>query len=369
MKVKIHGAGSIGNHLSNASRSLGWHVDLCDIDPAALARTRDEIYPARYGKWDEAIRLLQSKDAPRGGYDLIFVGTPPDSHVLLALEAVKEKPRAILVEKPFCTPDLKGAQELFDLAAQNGVAVFTGYDHVVGKASEKFGELVCDGTLGPIETLDVEFREFWGGIFAAHPWLSGPSDSYLGFWKRGGGASGEHSHAANLWQHFAQVIGVGRVAEVSAMLDFVADGKVDYDRLCVLHLRTGNGLIGRVVQDVVTSPPRKWARAQGRDGYVEWHCGYRPGVDAVLRGNGKGQTDEFLFPKTRPADFIQELQHIEASLKGDPAASPIAISRGLDTMLVVAAAHKSAREGRSVAIDYSAGYRESALKNTATGKP
>lgn len=361
-KVKVFGAGSIGNHLANASRSLGWQVDLCDIDPAALARTRNEIYPARYGKWDEAIRLLDCKDTPKGGYDLIFVGTPPDSHISLALEAVKEKPRAILVEKPFCTPDLRGAQELFDLARKNGVAVFTGYDHVVSKASEQFGEVVRSGNLGPIETLDVEFREFWGGIFAAHPWLNGPSDTYLGFWKRGGGASGEHSHAANLWQHFAHVIGAGRVVEVSAMMEFVADGKVDYDKLCVLHLRTENGLLGRVVQDVVTSPPRKWARAQGRDGYAEWHCGYRPGVDAVLRGNGKGPADEFLVEKTRPADFIQELQHIEACLNSDATTSPISISRGLDTMLVVAAAHKSVQEKRAIAIDYSAGYCAAALK-------
>ena len=189
IKVKILGAGSIGNHLSNASRSLGWQVDLCDIDPAALARTQNEIYPVRYGKWDDGIRLFECKDALTGCYDLIIIGTPPDSHIALALEAIKEKPRAILVEKPFCTPDLKGAQELFDLARKNGVAVFTGYDHVVGKASEQFSDIVRSGNLGPIETLDVEFREFWGGIFAAHPWLAGPGDTYLGFWKRGGGAS------------------------------------------------------------------------------------------------------------------------------------------------------------------------------------
>lgn len=362
-KVKILGAGSIGNHLSHASRSLGWPVDLCDIDPAALARTRDQIYPARYGKWDEAIRLFESKDAPTGGYDLIVVGTPPDSHVKLAREAVGEQPKAVLVEKPFCTPDLAGAQELFDAARQNGVTLFTGYDHVVGKASEEFGRTVSGGALGPIETLDVEFREFWGGIFAAHPWLDGPADSYLGFWRRGGGASGEHSHAANLWQHFAHVLGAGRVVEVAAMMDFVNDGRVDYDKLCVLQLRTEHGLLGRVVQDVVTSPPRKWARAQGRDGYAEWRCAFQPGVDAVLRGNSQGQTDERLFEKTRPADFIQELRHIEASLARDPAASPISASRGLDTMLVVAAAHMSARERRTVTIDYAAGYSAAALQS------
>lgn len=341
---------------------MGWSVDLCDIDPAALVRTREQIYPGRYGKWDDAIRLFESKDAPRSGYDLIFVGTPPDSHLALAMEAVKEKPRAVLVEKPFCTPDLGGAQALLDAAREGGVAVFTGYDHVVGKASEEFSRVVAGGSLGPIETLDVEFREFWGGIFAAHPWLDGPADTYLGFWKRGGGASGEHSHAANLWQHFAHAIGAGRVIEVSAMMEFVSDGQVDYDKLCLLNLRTEGGLVGRVVQDVVTSPPRKWARAQGRDGYAEWHCGYRPGVDAVLHGDGKGRRDESLFEKTRPTDFILELQHLDAALAAAPAASPLSAARGLDTMLVVAAAHKSVREKRVVAIDYTAGYCAAALR-------
>ena len=134
MRVKIFGAGSIGNHLSNASRAMGWSVDLCDVDPAALERTRTQIYPGRYGKWDDTIRLFANDEAPKGGYDLIFIGTPPDSHIPLALDAIKEQPRAILLEKPFCTPDLTGAQELFAAARNAGVAIFTGYDHVVGQA-------------------------------------------------------------------------------------------------------------------------------------------------------------------------------------------------------------------------------------------
>jgi predicted dehydrogenase len=360
-KVKIHGAGSIGNHLANASRILGWQVDLCDVDPAALTRTQNEIYPARYGKWDDGIRLFNSGDAPKGNYDLIFVGTPPDSHISVALEAVKEKPRAILVEKPFCTPDLKGTQELFNLAFENNVSVFTGYDHVVGQASEQFSRIAISGRLGAVETLDVEFREFWGGIFSAHPWLAGPSDSYLGFWQRGGGASGEHSHALNLWQHFANVIGAGRVVEVQAMMDFVSDGRVDYDKLCLMNLRTENGLTGRVVQDVITSPPRKWARIQGKDGYAEWHCGFKPGVDAVLESSRNGSIEEYLFHKTRPDDFILELQYIEAALSADSSKFSLSIERGLDTMLVLAAVHKSAKEKRNVSIDYSAGYSEDSL--------
>ena len=51
-KVKIYGAGSIGNHLSRAFRTIGYEVFVCDTDKAALERMKNEIYPSRYGAWD-----------------------------------------------------------------------------------------------------------------------------------------------------------------------------------------------------------------------------------------------------------------------------------------------------------------------------
>lgn len=360
-RIKILGAGSIGNHLSNAARTMGWSVDLCDIDPCALERTRTQIYPMRYGKWDEGIRLFENSQAPKGGYDLVFVGTPPHVHIPLALEALAEKPKAILIEKPVCGPDLEGANELRDRAEREGVAVFVGYDHVVGKAARLAGELALGADMGPVTTLDVEFREHWGGIFSAHPWLAGPWESYLGFWQRGGGASGEHSHAANLWQHFAHTLGAGRVVEVQATLDMVKDERVDYDRLCMMNFRTEHGLIGRCVQDVVTQPPRKWVRIQRTHGFVEWQCGREPGVDVVTAALPGRVAVEQKVSKTRPDDFIEELKHIQSALAADPAQSPIALSRGLDTMLVIAAAHLSHQTGRRVRIDYTQGHTQSAL--------
>jgi len=356
MKVKILGAGSIGNHLANASRAMGWSVDICDIDPKALDRTKNMIYPSRYGKWDESIRLFESKNAPRGGYDLIFIGTPPDIHLNLALNALEEKPQAILIEKPVCGPDLFLAEDFSRKATELGISAFVGYDHVVGKASQTVTQIANSSQLSQVVTLDVEFREYWGGIFNAHPWLSGPEDSYLGFSDRGGGASGEHSHAANLWQHFAHEIGAGRVIEVQATLDFVDDENVKYDRLCLMNLRTEKGLVGRCVQDVVTEPPRKWARIQYVNGHIDWECGKEPGVDtvsAVLPGRIQ---QEQRVAKTRPDDFIEELKHIQSALASDPRKSPIHIERGLDTMLVVAACQLSHQTGHKVTIDYSKGY-------------
>lgn len=336
---------------------------MCDTDPAALQRTREMIYPGRYGAWDSSIGLHSNDSVPKGGYDLIVIGTPPDSHMKLALAAVKEKPAAILVEKPVCTPDLNGAQALYEEAAAAGVKVFVGYDHAVGKSARLMRKLLSEQAIGDLDTLDVEFREYWGGIFAAHPWLDGPADSYLGYWQRGGGACGEHSHALNLWQSFAFAAGAGRILEVSAKLQYVSDGKTNYDKLCFAELRTENGLLGRVVQDVVTRPTRKWGRAQGGLGNIEWLCGAKPGTDSVTFSKDTGDISTTEFQKTRPDDFVEELSHIEAVLaSGEAAKSPIAIECGLDTMLVVAACHKSSAEGRTVQIDYSRGYVVGAVK-------
>lgn len=361
-KVKVFGAGSIGNHLANASRRMGWAVDICDVDGEALRRTREQIYPSRYGAWDSSIGLYSNEQIPQEGYDLIVIGTPPDSHMALARQAVKERPAAILVEKPLCTPDLSGAQELLDEAKAAGVRVFIGYDHVVGKSAQIAGALLKEGRVGKLDTIDVEFREYWGGIFNAHPWLSGPADTYLGFWKRGGGSCGEHSHAANLWQYFAHQAGAGRIVEVSAELEYVRQDDVDYDKLCLMSVRTENGMLGRVVQDVVTRPTRKWARAQGSDGYMECYFGSKPGIDTVVHALDSGVVTETNVSKTRPDDFVQELRHIEASLKGASEMSPISLERGLETMMVIAAAHKSSAEKRAVRIDYSKGFVPAALR-------
>src|SRR5262245_58145673 len=134
MKAKIFGAGSIGNHLSHALRTLGHDVMLCDIDPSALERTKASIYPSRYGSWDECIELALVPEARRGDFDLIIIGTPPDTHMELALQALEEEPKAILIEKPVCTPGLERADALLAAADAKRCRLFVGYDHVVGLA-------------------------------------------------------------------------------------------------------------------------------------------------------------------------------------------------------------------------------------------
>lgn len=360
--VKIYGAGSIGNHLSHAARSLGWSVTVCDVSEEALERMRSDIYPSRYGQWDSAIRLYRNQDVPRDDFDLILVGTPPEHHIPLAREAIEESPKGILIEKPLCPPTLEGADALARAWEASNVRIYVGYEYALSPAARKVEQYLEENAIGTLETVDVEYREHWGGIFGAHPWLNGPEDTYLGYSDRGGGASGEHSHAVNLWQHFAHVVGAGRVQRVGASINYVEEGRARYDNLCFLNLVTEHGLRGRVVQDLVTLPANKQVLLQGRDGRIEWSWGVEPGVETVTLIR-KGEDPEVVrIEKTRPDDFIEELKAIQAHLSGKTDSLGITLDRGLDSIRVIAAAHRSAQAQREMSIDFDLGYSPDSIR-------
>lgn len=359
-RVKIHGAGSSGNHLANACRSLGFDVVMVDVDEKALGRTQKDIYPNRYGRWDPAIQLVTADKAPKGGFDYIFVATPPDQHLPLALEALEEGPKAILVEKPACPPHMELAHEVFEGAKAKGIRAFTCYDHVVGRAHETAQELVIGRSVGDVLTVDVEWREHWKPVFDEHPWWTGPQDSTLGSWERGGGASGEQSFALNLWQHWAHVLDKGRVSEVEAMVTYRKEGRAQYDTMTAWSLRTDKGFQGRVVQDVFTRPARKIATVQGTEGRVDMVANHSSSGDAVFL-NRPGAPDKITpVHKKRPEDFIAVVRHIWSCMKDDKP-SPIDLERGLDTAMVIAAAHESESRRTRVRIDWSVGYTPEAI--------
>ncbi len=361
--IRIVGAGSIGNHLAHAARHRGWKVVLTDIDEAALQRARNDIYPGRYGAWDQEIELRNARAAAGDPADVVFIGTPPDSHIPLALETLeKVSPRILLIEKPLGSPDLKGCAELAADAERKGVFCAVGYNHCLGKNTIKAEELLASGKIGQLQTITAHTREHWKGIFNAHPWLSGPSDSYLGFSSRGGGACGEHSHAINIWQHFAHFVGAGRVAELSATLDQVTKDGADYDQAAYITLRTTEGMVGDVVQDVVTFPHEKSVRLQGDKGFIEWHANYTAAGDMVASGDGSGPPEQVMLTKTRPDDFIAEIDHLAGIIDGRISSSAISLQRGLETMMVICAAFQSHAAGRRVKINWDRGYRPEAIE-------
>lgn len=346
MKVKVIGAGSIGNHLSQAARRMGWDVIVVDADPEALRRMRENIYPTRYGAWDTAIQQYVAGTEPRGGFDIIMIGTPPHVRLSIALKALEENPKILFLEKPVTFPFDPTLKKVRALLAKKKIIGLVGYDHAVAKSIQRVDALLKKKVVGKILTIDVEFREHWQGIFKAHPWLSGPQDSYLGYWKKGGGASGEHSHALHLWQHLARQSGIGKWQKMYAHLKLEKKGKTEYDSVASFLFETEKGNAGRVIQDVVTIPTRKWARIQGKDGFIEWICGGHVTGDMVRWAQGT-EVHEEIFPKSRPDDFYAEMLHINEIFKKrvQPKDSPLALETGIAVMKILETAWSSKNKG------------------------
>jgi len=351
MKIKIIGAGSIGNHMANAARSLSFDTTVTDISKDALNRMERTIYPNRYLKWDNNIKLMNYNEVDHNNYDLVIIGTPPDTHYKIFANIIKQKPKAILIEKPICSPIEKEIRYFEKILKNKNIKIFSGYNHTVGEAAKKVRDLLKKKNTGKILTIDVDWREHWQGIFNAHPWLKGPSDSYLGYWKRGGGALSEHSHAINIWQFFLKSQTNSNIKFVNANINYIGKSKSIYDNISMLNVRSSNNVLGRIVQDVVTLPIVKNAKIVTNKAFIEWHCEKIKGYDEVKISYHDNTEKKFIFKKTRADDFIAELKHIKDIMSSKSLkASPISIKEAIQTMKVICAAHKSNKTKKNIEI-------------------
>ena len=335
VNVLIVGAGSIGNHLAYACRNEGWAVEIFDLDPAALVRCEKEIYPSRYGAWDDQITLSDSMPANRH-YEVCFIGTPPDAH-LPALRSFLSTNTAdiVTIEKPLCEPIKESIDDIEEIIATSAVGRFlVGYNHNLSAITNKADELCDSGFIGEPKSIHVRWLEHWGGIFSAHPWLAGPQDSYLGNTMRGGGAIGEHSHGIALWLHFASRLAGNSEKNVKAFFRNKTDDNVDYDESVVLCLESRSGIFGTVIQDVVTQPAEKFCRIQGSEGFIQWQANVGGSSDVLVYGRNGSDPETFEVHKTRPDDFKVEIEHIAELLNGLKD-SNIDISIGLECMNII----------------------------------
>ena len=335
MNVKIIGAGSIGNHLAHSCVSEGLNVTIVDIDEKALDRTKNIIYPQRYGSWDNRISLMTPDKLVDQSFDIIIIGTPPDSHLTLAIEEIQHSPKAILIEKPLCgiTNDDQDMLDIFTKKVRSSnTKVFVGYNHTITDCTVFTDNLIKSGFLGKPIYMDANIRENWRGILEAHPWLSGPEDSYLGRIEEGGGACLEHSHGVNIFLHFLSLLNVGSIRQVSSKMKIIKGENLHYDEVCSIIVDTDEDFHGRIFQDVVTTPTEKYVHIVGDKSFLKWYINYNQQNDAV-KYFIDGKEHLKLFPKTRPDDFKNEIKNIVSIINNNSEynESPINLENALKT--------------------------------------
>ena len=349
LSAKVIGAGSIGNHLTHALRALDVQVTIVDVDQNALERTRNVIYPERYGSFDTSITLAHPDDVRDTSFDLCVIGTPPDTHVPIAARELAIGHRALLIEKPLASPDLDTLQRFASIVQESSTRVLVAYNQRLKHNTAAFLELSRENDLGNRVSISARMREDWAGILKAHPWLSDATESYLGYTSRGGGALYEHSHAVDFALFIAHELGQGRPTTVDARLNTVEHDTGTYDEEAVLSITMASGLPVSVVQDLFTLPADKSLDAVFSGGELGWEMhGDHDSVRISSTGSDSVITK---FPKTRPDDFLPEIAHVIELLTSEvDIVSPLDFSEALHTSLTLEAAVASHESGSTVVI-------------------
>lgn len=317
MRIKIYGAGSAGNHLAFSCQQRGWQVTVVDNHAPSLERMRQEIFPQRYGTWDESITLRTLNDEDDSTYDATLIATPPATHIALATRELQSKtpPQLLLLEKPLCRASDSELPKFLELAHASKTKILVGFNLNFVPATRKILELAKSGAIGRVLRLDVEMRESVQYILGAHWWLKDISESYLGSNAQGGGSLLEHSHAVALWAFLAQELGLGKIEQVNADCTFETTKNGErYDSASSLLVRTSANIAGSIHTDFYTRPALKRAQLIGEKGRLLWWANRAPGVDSVELTRENAPSEIFDFPKKRPDDFAPQAAYLERAL-------------------------------------------------------
>ena len=284
-RVAVIGAGSIGNHISFSLRKAGFDVSVYDIDPDSLTRFRNEIYPNRYVAFDENIKLgvwNNSIGSFQDNPEIVVIGTPPDTHLNILEQVVLQNPRIVLIEKPLTIPDMESIGRLRKVILENPQVIFLcGYNHRVSLIM-KVLVFLLPAKFDASTKLFVNWKESWAGILKAHPWISSPSETYLGNSLRGGGATFEHSHGLDIWLYLHYLLDLPKIKSVIATGSVVNEKQIGYDESINVKIYGEERLLGEINQDVLTFPADKSLKIESSsEDFITVKFGDRNGNDTL----------------------------------------------------------------------------------------
>lgn len=312
--IKIYGAGSIGNHLAYSSSILKNNIEIVDKDPNALRRMMNNIYPSRYGKWNNKIKLTLLENDKNFTHDYYFIGTPPDSRYLILKKILnsKTKPIGILIEKPITiasTKHIKDLKKIIGLLNKRKIMVFCGYNHSVSLSFINFVKLIKILKTNKVLSIESNWNETTKGILEAHSWLKNIYSSYLGNKNKGGGSLHEHSHGLHLFIYITYLLNLNLIGRKKSIQILKKNGLKKHDFISNLQIYSQDNIFYKINTDFYTSPAQKNIKIQYENQRIELHFSTLKNQDEI-HFYKNGNFDKKIFKKTRKDDFTMEIKHI-----------------------------------------------------------
>lgn len=325
LKIGIVGCGGIAREHAAAYREVGGCriVGVCDVNAKAA-----EAFAVETGA--KAFATVEAMLA-EAGPEAVSVCTPPGTH-LDACRPLLAARVGVLCEKPM-EASVEAATILRDLAAAAGTPFQIAYCHRFHPAILELKKLIDAGTLGR----PLLFRNIFAGALT----LAGNHriDPKLA----GGGCIADNgSHGTDLFRFL-----VGDVAAVQADVANVVQ-KVPVEDLGLVQLIGAGGARGELTLSFSLPVAGNWVEWYGTEGtgvVSYWNDG---APDLAYRTKG-GDAWKPVDVSAHPERFVGEIGHFLACVR-DGKKPAVTADDGLATARVVAAAYRSAREGRRVAL-------------------
>ncbi len=308
--VLIFGAGSIGNHMTNACLKLKFNIFVTDISLTALKRMRKKVFIKRYGKWNNKIKLVNFKEVfkLKNKFELVIIGTPPISHFELYKKCKNNLNfKKILIEKPLCVFNQKFSLSKKEINSGN---IFCGYNHSISPSINYLFKKIESVNPNDIEFIDIQWREGWRGIMNAHFWLKSEKDTYLGDFKKGGGALQEHSHGLHLSICLLNKFFKNKFNILDKRVVFTTTTKnKKYDKYSSILFYSKSKKLNLEL-DLFSLNPRKEINIYlKKNRIISWIHNFKKNNDLVRLING-GKEQKNFFRKDRSTEFISEIKHI-----------------------------------------------------------
>jgi len=334
--VLIFGAGSIGNHMTNACLKLKFNVFVTDISSDALNRMKKKVFIKRYGKWNAKIKLVNFKEVfkLKDKFELIIIGTPPMSHIELYRKSKKNLNfNKILIEKPLCVFNQKFSLSKKEVYNRN---IFCGYNHSISPSINFLFQKIDSINSNDVEFIDIQWREGWRGIMKAHFWLKSESETYLANYKKGGGALQEHSHGLHLSicllkKFFKKKY---KIFDKRTVFSKTIKNK-KYDKYSSILFYSKSKKLNLEL-DLFSLNSRKEINIYLKNNKsITWIHNFKKNNDLVRFSNGKKEKNIF-FKKNRSTEFISEIEHIcDIDTKKKYFLSRINITNAIECMKII----------------------------------
>lgn len=327
MKFLVIGCGSVGRrHIKNL-KSLGEEVFASDISEENRKWVEENLQ----------IKTFESaEDALREKPNAVLVCTPPNTHISLALLALKKKAH-VFIEKPL-SHELKGVDKLINIANKKGLKLAVGYNLRFNKSLLKVKELFSSGIIGKVLSARILFGQY---LPSWRPWQD-YRKSYTASKSMGGGIILDGSHELD----YARWL-FGEAVELSCTAEKVSSLEVETEDVAEINIKFKSGTLVNVHLDFIRQDYARNCEIVGEKGTIRWD--YTKGTVELYLAEIK-QTEKFELAQDPNEMYLDEIKHFIFCIKNSK--EPLVTAdEGKHSLVLALKAKESAEKKKTVKVN------------------